>query len=578
MLIHPPTLALRKGSPTLEAFEALLNRTDLLNELAKTARLSSHMERRVKKQSLLIEIWKVFQSWGLDLQPTNIRGGTIPNQTAHKIWLQLLSSVYQKFRRSNRLKPAPDPNPVLLVGPPPPKSPPSTAPPVPTVTARQEPKNSPEKESISKSRQQLLRQLTLDGSIANPTVYHQKHAPKKQAPAKNLWEYPRPANNKIHALTTNNQQTIAPSQHCFQIGKMVRVYIHEEASPQTKRYLALQATGDFSPEKMLEREKKFGSNCYNRTLEDVTKELDPNQWPSGTKIYQSQDWYQYEMNMATEAKKTQVEGELASLRKLSSELDKQHQITSVRSQWLSAFTAFCDQSNPDKPYKGCGKCSGCWTRFAQAVCLIKGAAGVADKVIVLLWGAVFRSPNYGNFSFKDWASISIEEYASICARASKAASNAYFVVPMLQQILKNNRLPLTPAELCRFYGFHLKSASLILAAVTGRNHGIPVDRHLRRCFRSLGWIEWQTEDLTKIAITMQGILKRKYWSEVNDILAGLGQLLVDNKVIAKGHILDTAKALDKKMGKSRNDWIKVLPLVNKIIKSLPSGSGTIYNN
>jgi endonuclease III len=122
---------------------------------------------------------------------------------------------------------------------------------------------------------------------------------------------------------------------------------------------------------------------------------------------------------------------------------------------------------------------------------------------------------------EEWAALSLKEYAEIANGASKGASNDNCVVPMLSTILKEKKLPDTMEELIRFYGFGHKSAALILKALTGEENEIPVDRHLIRCFGCLQWLDWQTSDQTKMALCVQSRLPKRYWAEVNDILAGL---------------------------------------------------------
>jgi hypothetical protein len=72
-------------------------------------------------------------------------------------------------------------------------------------------------------------------------------------------------------------------------------------------------------------------------------------------------------------------------------------------------------------------------------------------------------------------------------------------------------------------------------------------------------------------------MPRKYWAEVNDILAGLGQLLVDTKVVSRKRILEIAEKLDK-MKRKTKWWQPVTPLVIIIIDSLPKGKESIYGD
>lgn len=308
----------------------------------------------------------------------------------------------------------------------------------------------------------------------------------------------------------------------------------------------------WSPTKLVERRNKYGHHAYNLTLEQVQAELDPTKWGSASKIV-----FDTEMEVARQNVGKYLR-QFERLKSLESRLWENHQIRPIRGQWLNAFTATCEHwSIANGSYKGCGTCNGCFDRWCQTFMLIKSASGVADTTVVMHFGAVFRSQEFRGFGIRDWANLEYWEYASMAKSCSCHFQNAYFVLPVLRKICHDWKLPTTLEDMMRFFGISMKSAVLILHAAFGVEYGIACDRHLKRLFHRLEWITKATTNETKIAITVMQWLDQDKWSDVNNLLAGFGQLAAITEPVVnagdsttksdwkyRGLMVDCAKELD----------------------------------
>jgi endonuclease-3 len=86
------------------------------------------------------------------------------------------------------------------------------------------------------------------------------------------------------------------------------------------------------------------------------------------------------------------------------------------------------------------------------------------------------------------------------------------------------KVPSTLKELTAFKGIGPKVAHLILQIGFKKTTGIAVDVHVHRISNRLGFVKW-TKDPKK---TMAGLMEKfdkKYWSEINPTLVGMGQLI-----------------------------------------------------
>jgi endonuclease III len=585
MLILPAEEAIKTESATLTAFQKLHTETGLIvqwkNTTTKYGRKTTEAE--VEQQGLLVDIWRTLQEWGYDIRTERLDGSIETNKKEIQMaWFKLLRQLTKKFfhprsQKMWQLKLAAFPTvivrPTLIA-----RATITPSPPATSVKGDASTSTVGEKRAVHNNTQQKKRvkravQMTLDFQVADEEEIdavwdsvtrngiEENNNDKIERESKNNNE------NWVMAISTSGSRVLAKRDNCFQIGGIVKVYEHEGADEKLLGYLRAQTEKGFSEEKMEDRRREYGDSCYNKTTKQVSYQTNPKQWRQPNRGV-------FERELQTgKTLKTDRMAQYRALQAITKHINKHHGVESIRSAWLEALTAVCVYYLDDSSeYKGCGKCPGCWKRFAQVLNLIKGAAGVADKVVVMLWGAVFRSERYRNFTLEDWANLSYQEYAEIANKCSKGASNAYYVLPMLRRIVADSQLPLSVDSVMRFYGFWHKSAALILSAVTGTNHGIPCDRHLFRCFKGLGWIDEDTKDETKVALTIETWLPQKEWGNVNDLLAGLGQLLVDKKIISRGRIIEIAGKLDTRKK------VKVLPLVHKIINSLPEGRESIYDD
>jgi endonuclease III len=368
------------------------------------------------------------------------------------------------------------------------------------------------------------------------------------------------------------QKLFVRRENVFVVDDRARVYHHNTIAEETNKLsieqkLGLKMGGTqnyWLPERRAEREKDNGHEAFGKSEEKVNNVLDPTTWHEDTR---ASFWKEVERGKAGKEKAMKEFKALEGLEEILKKLG----IVSLRSRWLEALTAVCLKKRRGKKYKGCGKCAGCWNRFAQACMLVKSASGVSDELVVMHWGAVFRSKRYRDFFFKHWAEMDRVEYSIVANSCSCACMNACYIHSMLGKVLEDGELPLEVEPLMRFYGFGLKSASLILNAVLGENCGIAVDVHLARIMKKLGWCVWATKDETKMSLCVAKWLDRQYWGKVNDLLAGLSQLLVlkDENLNYKHRqvIMEEAVRMDRR---KKGTTVEVLPLVQALIHCLPT--------
>ena len=158
--------------------------------------------------------------------------------------------------------------------------------------------------------------------------------------------------------------------------------------------------------------------------------------------------------------------------------------------------------------------------------MIKLASGVADSVCVPHCASVFLASPYKEYTLEDWASIPPHEMASIIKKASCWAKNANYIIPYLDYVVKQPKLPRKLDEMVKVYGIGKKSAALILEAVyRDRRGGVAVDRHLKRAFPALHWVHSGTKDETEMSVQVEWWLPKDEWHNVNLVICGLMQLL-----------------------------------------------------
>jgi endonuclease III len=207
---------------------------------------------------------------------------------------------------------------------------------------------------------------------------------------------------------------------------------------------------------------------------------------------------------------------------------------------------------------------------------------MSDVSVLMTLGSVFRSKRFRGYCLEDWVALKPWELAVVLNLTSCAAKNALFLLSLLEHVMKHGFLPTTVAEITVFYGMKLKSAALIINVLYGTNAAIAVDRHLCRIFQGLGWCNSFTQDETKIALKIMGWFPNNLWGRVNDLFAGLSQLLVVSKAVAdredkddiykyRALILEKARLVDQRCKKAGH---LAEELVQKLIDCLPEKEKT----
>jgi endonuclease III len=134
------------------------------------------------------------------------------------------------------------------------------------------------------------------------------------------------------------------------------------------------------------------------------------------------------------------------------------------------------------------------------------------------------------FSFHNWLSLKLEDFAIMFKPTSKWIKSAHCVYWYLQEIGRTSSLPTTIPEMTRVFMIQKKSAVLILQCIYQQPLGIPVDRHLYSAFHSLGWVHQNVGGSPRclsesdVSYIIEEIIPSHEWHFVNDAIAGLRQL------------------------------------------------------
>ena len=336
----------------------------------------------------------------------------------------------------------------------------------------------------------------------------------------------------------------------FHIREIEEIFHFEALSPEELLQLQQMSDGNmFSKKKKEARRTTYGHEAYNRSLSDNESRLNPDVGGSITRLKRMKEFRSVMLPLNVKKWRQQF----LNLQKLCNQLVERHGLVSLRTLWDQSLTAECSVLGWEKrTYRGCGSCRGCRQRFCQVTNLIKSSCGVRDDICVPHWGSVYKHPVYRNFGMKEFAAMALPEYAAVARKGTKQFQNAHFVLPLFRSIEeRKGMLPSSSAEMMQVFGFDLKSAALILHQVYGdHKYGVAIDRHMGRAVANLGWIHPDTKDPLEMALMIQTWLPRMYHARVNNIVAGLLQLL-DEKV----HI-DTVVNEATKMG--------FLDLLNKL--------------
>jgi hypothetical protein len=405
------------------------------------------------------------------------------------------------------------------------------------------------KKEVRRKVLKVVREPTIDDNGGRGIIFRSKTTEKKAVKGEPTEE-----------LYTNRA-------YIFSLDGRSKVYKHEDTK-EVKEMLMDNLNRKFgrteglkqqwTEDKRKMREEENGDESYGVTPERAVGIMDPITWKAPCQAKFEQD-----VKIGRDNKQSFM-NQYRLLIRLEEKM-RERGCISIRSLWLVTFPAKCHKrSDPTKKYTGCGKCDGCFDRFAQVLMCIKSCSGVGDVSTLMHWGALYISKRFRNFKFNDWCDMTHLEYATVANSCSCACMNACYVLPILRKIRAGGRLPSTLEEIIVFYGMGLKSAALIINAVYGVDLGISCDRHLFCVFKKFGWSVWQNNP-TRIALAVMEWLDKRHWGRVNDLLAGFQQLLSDDKV--RPIIEEEARNLDQRAKK--DNGAKAEQLVKWMVECVP---------
>ena len=211
-------------------------------------------------------------------------------------------------------------------------------------------------------------------------------------------------------------------------------------------------------------------------------------------------------------------------------------IFAIRQQWEQVITASCNY-NTIIP---CRNCTGCWRKYIQLIIVIKCASGVSDKIVIKHWSLVFNTEPYRSYGLKEWNDMSYEHLAALCEPCSCWIKNTLYLKSYLRYLWKQNRsIPKQLSNLMTVAGYSLKSSALVLQTFYNKPMMVAVDRHLHRSFLALGWVHAKSSTDVESSINIGMWLPFEEYIGVNNVIAGICQLLQDSKT--RNHILSLSK-------------------------------------
>jgi endonuclease III len=276
-------------------------------------------------------------------------------------------------------------------------------------------------------------------------------------------------------------------------------------------------------------------NVFNRSVKNIDLALNPSLWTRDKKLR----WE----NFTVKARDARwVKKNLLQLSLLSAIVEEclNHGLTSIRMNWTYMLSSVCVKVGKDSNYRpnldphiGCGFCSGCHTRMAQAVISLRTCQGLGDKVTVPYWHYIFHHTEYKSFTLGDWAGLDVRRLSEICFPTScwkKASTESSLYLKWLFHH-NNSRLPTDVSEIMQIHGMGLKTAALILYSIYGRNFAVANDRHVCRSSVLLDWVSDLISSSGPIkdiqpeegALMIMEWLPRPLWGKVNNYLGCIAQ-------------------------------------------------------
>ena len=254
--------------------------------------------------------------------------------------------------------------------------------------------------------------------------------------------------------------------------------------------------------------------CFSKSYQKVVSLINPYLWKGIKKTR----WNEFKYQIKLFGKDLMIE--YYQLKKFLQTLNDNGMVA-IRQTWEYSIISKCTKND----VKPCLSCDGCWKKFLQLLFVIKCASGVSDTIVLDYWKNVFAAQPYCFFGLNEWNNLPDKEFAAICKRCSCWRKNAMFIKNYLRYLAKSQTIPTKLTDLMQVAGFSLKSSVLILQTLLQMPLMVAVDRHLQRSLLSLGWVHSNSSSFEETAVMVTYWLPPKEYSEINNVIAGICQLL-----------------------------------------------------
>ena len=179
----------------------------------------------------------------------------------------------------------------------------------------------------------------------------------------------------------------------------------------------------------------------------------------------------------------------------------------------------------------------------KTVCMLRDEFGVVSAATLLNPPKCSRKTEHTYYSLSKLYgdSMAIGTGFGLVYNYKKASTMVLYA--LLCTVL--GRAPSTIYEFLAVRGIGLKCAHVCMYEGHGVVTGIPVDIHMWRMFCHLGWTSDMDEyNVDKSTREIESWFPREYWGEMNELYAGLGQLLQSGK--HRSVVAEKVRALAKK--------------------------------
>jgi len=103
--------------------------------------------------------------------------------------------------------------------------------------------------------------------------------------------------------------------------------------------------------------------------------------------------------------------------------------------------------------------------------------------------------------------------------------SASFILQATLVCIAVGRTPNTYVELFSMTGVGMKVSDVICNEIFGTVVGIPIDVHMIRIFRVIGWVSPSVKSGDDVAVQLMSWVPKHLWLSLNKIFAGMGQIL-----------------------------------------------------